>query len=471
MSHKHYTPPYPKPNKSKVNLIFRFIKGFHSWTHVLFNRSYKMKLGHVKLFKNNFYFANEPDLINKIMVRDYKNFPKHHLMHEVLEPLLGSSIFTTNGEVWQQQREVLSKAFIHTKLEVVFPTMLDTTNDMIAYINSQFQNDSNEAEINIEEVMTFVTADVIFRTILSQKLSQENAYKIFHAFNLFQKNSQRIMVCKAYKIPCGWLSKKNIQIAGEIRGILQAIIETRYNEYHSSECKSTNNTYNDILQTILDYKNENGDNLPLKEVIDHISMLFLAGHETSASALTWCFYILSNCPHFQDAIIAEYDEQIGEQDLSYKNINKLDKIEQIFKESLRLYPPVGFFLREACQPVTMRNKKVKEGSNIVVSPWLMHRNQNHWHDSHSFIPERFDKEKASEEDIKASKCAYLPFGKGSRICIGKGFAMQEATIIIARILKEFKLKNPEDKNQNIEPLGRITVRPNKSIKLTFVKAR
>jgi len=135
---KHFTPHYPKPYKSKSSFAKLFIRGWKSWLHVLFEKSYTMKTGQVKLPGYNVYMVNEPKLVKQVMVSDVNNFPKHHIMHKTLEPLLGSSIFTTNGAIWQRQRYMMGDAFTHTNLKKVFPLMKESMDEQQILYLEQF---------------------------------------------------------------------------------------------------------------------------------------------------------------------------------------------------------------------------------------------------------------------------------------------------------------------------------------------
>lgn len=446
-----FTPPYPKPHKNPLKQLGRFFLGWQSWIHTISEASYRMKMGHVKFPHIDFYVLNAPPLVKKVGEKKHDIFPKHRLQHEILCPLLGESIFTTNGDQWKRQRQMMNPSFAHTHLKRTFGTMDSAIQDLITRMKTL----DHSKPIAIDPLMTHITADVIFRTILSHTIEEKDAYKVFENFNVFQDYTQRTMVLKSFYLPSGFFKKKIDQACHNIRAVLTPIIAERYHNYHAG--KKTN--HNDILSTLLEAKDDEGKPFPLDELVNQIAMLFLAGHETTASALTWSLYLLSKCPHMQGVIREEIKENEVNGHVEFESIKGLNMTRNVFQEALRLYPPVSFLPREASRDCTLRKRRIAKGSMLSLSPWLVQRHREQWKEPDVFDPKRFD-DPNQKESVKKS---YFPFGLGPRICIGKGFAMQEAVMTIANIVKNFELENP--KGQVPEPMARVTTRPKKDIKL------
>ena len=154
----------------------------------------------------------------------------------------------------------------------------------------------------------------------------------------------------------------------------------------------------------------------------------------------------------------EIQEVVGEGEIKSTDIKKLTYIAAIFRETLRLYPPVGFMAREAAEDVTLRDKFIKLGRTVIISPWLIHRNENNWEKPDEFEPERFLRE--HETPIKSK---YLPFGMGPRVCIGAAFAMQEAVLILSTLLKTYRIEAYP--NMEPKPVGRLTIRSDNGINI------
>jgi len=451
-------PYYPKPVKNKITQYMTYIRKGRSWLDGLYARSYTMKMGRVKMPNLDLYLPNQPDLIHRVLVSEAKYFPKSALLHEVLEPLLGESIFTTNANVWKKQRELLTPSFEMIKVSQVFDLMHDAAEDMALRLKKL----SDGKYHNIDDEMTFVTADIIFRTILSEKLDEKKGKDVLDAFVTYQEESARLAMQKIFKISKilqffrGDSKRKE---AGEvIRNALAEIIKPRYEAMERGEESS----HKDILSSLLKVINKDtGKPFSFKEILDQIAMLFLAGHETTASSMTWTLYLLALYPEYQEEAYQEVMNICHNDKLTIENTKQLTFVMNNFSEALRLYPPVSFFPRETSRDIVMRDKKIKKGSAIVVSPWLMHRNEHYWNDPHMFDPHRFD----NPQNIV--KNTYFPFGMGPRICIGSRFAMQEAPLLLATILREYKIELEPGFTPDI--VGRLTTRSLNGMNIKLVK--
>ncbi|EGF1229759.1 cytochrome P450 [Campylobacter jejuni] len=446
-------PFFPKPYKNKASTLLTFLLKRRSWLDGLYERSYKMQTGYVKMPNFDLYVINDTKEVKRMMVDEVKEFPKSAFLHELLSPLLGESIFTTNGEVWKKQRELLRPSFEMTRINKVFNLMSEAVADMM----DRFNKYPNHAIIEVDEAMTFITADVIFRTIMSSKLDEEKGKKILNAFVTFQEQSVHTAMRRMFCFP-KWLSyvlgdRKRAKAGNVIRQVLSDIIKPRYDMINNTE-------FEDILASLLLVVDaDTNKRFSFEEILDQVAMLFLAGHETTASSLTWTLYLLSLYPKEQEKAYEEIVQVLQGKNIEISHLRQFKFLTNIFKESLRLYPPVGFFAREAKKDTQVRDKLIKKGSGVVIAPWLIHRHEEFWTNPHGFNPSRFEGE--------YKKDAYLPFGVGERICIGQGFAMQEAILILANILKTYKLELEEGFVPDV--VGRLTVRSANGMRIKFSK--
>ena len=448
-------PFFPKPYKNKASTLLTFLLKCRSWLDGLYERSYKMQTGYVKMPNFDLYVINDTKEVKRMMVDEVREFPKSAFLHELLSPLLGESIFTTNGEVWKKQRELLRPSFEMTRINKVFNLMSEAVADMM----DRFSKYPNHAVIEVDEAMTFITADVIFRTIMSSKLDEEKGKKILNAFVTFQEQSVHTAMRRMFCFP-KWLSyvlgdRKRAKAGDVIRQVLSDIIKPRYDMADNAE-------FEDILGSLLLVVDaDTNKRFSFEEILDQVAMLFLAGHETTASSLTWTLYLLSLYPKEQEKAYEEITQVLQGGAIEISHLRQFKYLTNIFKESLRLYPPVGFFAREAKKDTQVRDKLIKKGSGVVIAPWLIHRHEEFWTNPHGFNPSRFEGE--------YKKDAYLPFGVGERICIGQGFAMQEAILILANILKTYKLELEEGFVPDV--VGRLTVRSANGMRIKFSKRK
>ena len=444
-----YIPPFPTPldRSQKRSLWNLFKRGRRSWLATLYEGSYTGRLTRVRLPGVQLFLVKIPELIKEVLVDRSESFPKHELSDTILKPLLGNSIFTTNGPTWERQRRMLDPAFGQAKLKEVFTLMRGGSE---ALLNRLDQLDEGEAA-DIELEMTHVTADIILRTILSESLESEGAQKIFKAFNLFQDKAALMIQMGFFRIPL-WLAPHHYIIwkrsGREIRELLAQSIRSRYEAYQAGE----KSDHRDILQSLIETRDpEDGSAFTLVELVDQVAMLFLAGHETSASALSWSLFLIAKCPDIQERLHQETCSVLGDREPEFKDVSRHRQIRNVFRETMRLYPPVGFLtFRKSTNSQRLQDRDIPDGSPVVVAPWLVHRHRELWDRPDEFDPDRF------EGGLDQPSCAYIPFGQGPRICIGAAFAMQEAMLILASLTRRYRFT--PGPGGDPEPTSRLTIR-------------
>jgi cytochrome P450 len=301
--------------------------------------------------------------------------------------------------------------------------------------------------------MTHVAGDIIYRTLFSETLAPDAAATIHRAFARYQRHAQSSATLRIYGLPSFGFRASAVRAARSIHAVFEPIVRARY-DAHGRDEDHVDKRAPDILDSLLNARHpDTGEPFTYAQLLEQVSTIFLAGHETSASAMTWALYILASCPDLQDAVREEVRAVGGCARLTPDGLKQLHRTRNVFRETLRLYPPVSFFVREVTAPTCMRDKQLDPGAMLIVSPWLIQRNREHWPDPHAFDADRFDRPDARQ----ACRHAYMPFGKGPRTCVGAGFAMQEATLILAWIVDRFHLEAIPDKVP--EPVSRLTLRP------------
>jgi cytochrome P450 len=303
--------------------------------------------------------------------------------------------------------------------------------------------------------MSFVALDVIFRTIFSRPISAQEAREMTATFAKYQDRAPqdaRVALLGDAGAPVVTAAELS-EIAASIRLFIARLIDERLSlaPQHAFP--------DDILQAAIEARDpEDGSAFSREELVNQISVLFLAGHETLASVLTWCFFILSQLPQLAEKIrndtIALADGRPLEQD----DLNKLVVARDVFREALRLYPPVGFITRVSTSAATIGGYEIEAGTLIVISPWLMHRHQKYWKDPDIFDFERFSE--ARERDIVPG--TYIPFGLGARVCTGRTIAMIEGPLVIAELMRALRFTPLQP--ETVTPSFRLTVRPKTAIR-------
>lgn len=461
----HFVPPYPKPMQKRgwlLQLALRPLK-FMRWRtcsiRSLSSRAYEMHLGDIKLPFTRIVIPTQPDLVKRVLVDEAEYFPKSRMMADMLELLLGDSIFVSNGEVWKRQRRMMNPAFEQARIKVVFDLMMDAANALFARMDRH----AAQSQTSIDEEMTHVTADIIFRTIFSRSFEAEEAKLIYAAFVEFQEAAYAHGLARTAGLPdvVSILHYRTARrTAKVIRGVLDPLVKARYDSFHAGEAQS----HGDILQSLVSVKDEvTGTHFDLRELCEQVAMLFLAGHETSAASLSWALYLIAMDQEVQERLHREAVAVVGRKAPQFSDIRKLAVARNVFAETLRLYPPVAFMPRVAEKTCPMRDKTVEAGTIVSISPWVIQRHRRYWSNPDAFDPDRFDDPATTE----AQRHSYLPFSKGQRVCLGAAFAQQEAAIILSGLALRFKF----DPLPGFEPkpIGRLTVRSENGIKLKVTK--
>jgi cytochrome P450 len=411
-------------------------------------------------FKTPFFrsfLINEPKLIDEVLKRNPDQFPKSARIREGLKPILGNSVFLTNGDVWKQQRRIIDPAFEGGRLRDTFPSMRAACEAAVDRLATQVPQ-----EIEIEEVASFAAADIIFRTLFSIPITHHIAAEVFTQFRDYQRNQPLLNLAAFVPLP-NWVPrfhrKNTKKTAKNIRNLIESLVETRAQEIEAGRAPD------DLATKIMTMADpETGVMFTTEEMVDQVAIFFLAGHETSASAMAWALYLLAADPESQNRVAAEVLGIVAKGEVRFSDVNKLRFTRDVFRETLRLYPPVTMMVREASCPHEFRNREVPKGAQIVMSPWHLHRHERLWD-----CPDEFDPDRFSTENGKAGlREAFIPFSAGPRVCTGAGFAMIEGTLLLAYFVRAFSFAPVTTKEP--VPVAHLTVRAKDGIWLK-VKSR
>jgi cytochrome P450 len=448
-----FCPYYPRPAGNFLVRWWRQLRADGSLLNALTERSYRMKMGDSRVGRHRLCVVNDPAAVRRILVERTEDYPKHRYMADLLEPLLGDSVFTSNGARWRRQRAVVDQAFQSATLDMVFPLMLSAVQAMLR----RFEAMPDGSPCAIDAEMAHVTADVILRTIFSATMEGADAREVFDAFESFQRLAPKATMPR-YRP--GWLalfsySRPSRQAAARIRALLAGLVRPRLLAHRSGRDAGS-----DLLAALLAASDAPGA-MPwtLEELVDVVAVLFLAGHETSASALSWAWYLLANAPQVQSRLADEALAGLSADAPQLRDIRSLDLAKRVLRETLRLFPPIGFLVREAAATDEMRGKRIEPGATMVVSPWLIHRHRLFWERPDEFDPDRF----LGAAGIESARSAYLPFSMGPRVCAGAGFAQQEATLVLAMLARRFRFE-PVPGHVPV-PVARLTTRSSNGVLL------
>ncbi len=444
-------PPKPAARPDRVSL-WRYLRLFRQ--DILSAQPARLYRAWMAEFRTPFFrsfLCNDPALIDEVLTARPDDFPKSDRVGEGLRPLLGQSVFVTNGETWKRQRRIIDPAFEGGRLRDTFPAMLAAGQAAVARLDAGVQE--------IEAPMSHAAADVIFRTLFSLPIDDALAAEVFARFRAYQR-AQPILNLAAFVPLPRWLPRfhrrQTRASAQAIRALIARLTEARAAQIAAGTAPD------DLATKIMTTADPlTGARLDAAEMVDQVAIFFLAGHETSASALAWALYLVAGDPDLQAALA---DEAAGLGDSpGFADLGRLKLARDVFRETLRLYPPVPMMVRAARCPVRFRGRRVPRGAQIVLSPWHLHRHERIWDAPDAFDPGRWQ----TEAGRAAARTGWMPFSAGPRVCPGAGFAMIEGPLLLALILRAFHLAPVEDRVP--VPVAHLTVRARDGIWLRLTR--
>lgn len=435
-------PPKPPARPDKVSL-WRYLRLFRA--DILSAQPARLYRAWMAEFRTPFFRSfvlNQPDLVKAVLKDRPGDFPKSGRIGEGLRPLLGNSVFLTNGELWKRQRRIIDPAFEGGRLRDVFPAMWAAGEAAVARLEGR----ADGRPVEIEAEASHAAADVIFRTLFSIPIEHAVATEVFTRFRAYQR-AQPILNLAAFLPLPRWMPRfyprGTRANAAEIRGLIRRLTADRKAEI------ATGAAPGDLATKIMTTPDpETGQGFDTGEMVDQVAIFFLAGHETSASALAWTLYLMALYPEWQEKVAAEAEGLEPE----FGAVSRLRISRDVFREALRLYPPVPMMVREASCPERFRDRDVPEGSQLVLSPWHLHRHARLWENPDGFDPARWQ----TENGKKCQREAYIPFSAGPRVCPGAGFAMVEGPLLLSMLLRRFRVARIEGRDP--VPVAHLTVR-------------
>ncbi len=438
--------PKPRPRADNVSL-FKYLRLFRA--DILSAQPARLYRAWMAEFKTPFfssYMINQPELLDLVLKERPKEFPKSDRIGAGLRPLLGNSVFLTNGETWERQRRIIDPAFEGGRLRDTF-TAISAAADAAV---SRMRDQASGQPVDIEPETSHAAADVIFRTLFSIPIENTTAQSVFTEFQVYQR-SQPILNLAAFLPGPRWMPKffrkSTKKSAARIRKLILELTQSRLADINAGTAP------NDLATKIMTTKDPvTGQTFDLNEMVDQVAIFFLAGHETSASALAWTLYLLAMDQEAQTRAATDAQELLANGPLQFSDLSKLKYTRDVFRETLRLFPPVPMMVRENQEEQIFRERKIKKGAQIVLSPWHLQRHERLWENPDAFDPDRW----SAPEGKESQRNAYMPFSTGPRVCTGAGFAMIEGVVLLGKILAEYQFEIVREKPA--VPIAHLTVR-------------
>ncbi|MGB0797735.1 MAG: cytochrome P450 [Planktomarina sp.] len=399
------------------------------------------------------HMVMDPASLRHIMLENLDNYPKSDVMINVLEPGLGKSVFTAEGAHWRWQRRAASPAFAHRNVDNLAPIMTLAADKLVSRLNGVAGQ-----SVDMFPQMSAVTFDIISDVTFSDH-DGFDAATIYDAIERYSESVGKASLLDIVGAP-QWIPRVGRLFAKQYLREIRASGDTKIERRRVSGPRQVPD-FLDLLVSSEDPKT--GRRMTTTEIRDNLLTFIVAGHETTALALSWALYLCGFNTDVQDRARAEAQSVLHGRTATAADVPNLPYIRMIIDEAMRLYPPAAFLSRTAQNDDTVPGMKVKKGDTVILPIYSLHRNKLLWDDPDTFDPERFKDPKAID------RYAYIPFGNGPRVCIGAHFALQETVIVLATLLSKFKFTKTAGK-PDPEPIMIITLRPENGVWLDIEPA-
>jgi len=452
-----FVPPYPERPKQPLSALATLRLARRNFLAIWEERSFEWEIFSSRILSRTLFVCNSPDTVARAFVEHHDSFErKSPQMRHSLAPLLGDGLFISDGDTWRRRRKIVAPIVHVSHLPLFAPVMVQAA----AEIAERWARSSQDTPVNILTEMATLTAEIICRTVFGRQLGAAHAAEIVAAFSEYQRLIGQLDLGYFFGLP-DWLPRFHSpaihRSARRIHKVLDQVIRDCRARLSSGEAS--------MIRLLLEARDaETGEPLDDAALRNEAAVIFMAGHETTANALAWTWYLLSQVPQVEGRLHAELAQVLGGRLPILDDVPKLAYTRAVFEEAIRLYPPVPLLARQALRDEAIRGRPVPAGSLVMVVPWLLHRHRKFWGMPDHYIPERFLPENAQLR----VRHAYIPFSVGPRICAGAAFGLTEAILCVATLAQRARFRLTPD--AVVTPVCRLTLRPGDDLRM-FVESR
>jgi cytochrome P450 len=426
--------------------------------------------------------ANAPEVYHEVLTERAKDFDKTVVLRYLLYPLAGEGLFTSKYELWRRQRKLMAPLFQDAQL-------VHYASSMVECAERAMSTWRDGGEVDVAREMTRITMSVAGRTLFDADTfsdadeigaaltvaltwASEGAASVTPILQAklkrrleslaerFTGETRATMLRRAASLegPLLLFGQKNRELRRAIR-VLDTRVQRMIDERRTAGLHRV-----DLLTRLLAARDDDdGSTMSDKQVRDEVLTLFVAGHETTANGLAWSLYLLAQHPQWYKRVQAEVS-LLGRSP-RFEDLERLPLCLAVFKEALRLYPPVYIFSREAVRETEVAGYRIPRGRIVFLTPYALHRHPGYWPDPERFDPGRF----TPEQEAKRPRYTYLPFGGGPRVCIGNHFALMEAQLVLATLLQSVRFELMRGGRLEVEPSA--TLRPRGAVPMRVALIR
>ena len=406
------------------------------WPEEAFERQFMS----TRIINRSIFIANCPDVIRHVLITHHSNYEKKSpLLRKAFAPLLGDSLFISDGETWQQRRQIGEALFNPEQIPRYASIMIQASEQLIA----DWANLPPSTTVNVLPAMLNLSTEIIFRMLFGEHADRSMIPLLIEHMADYHTATGKMDLNTFFGLP-SWLPgvKRNqaTQIADAIHQIVDKLVAHAINTPDSLTGHFKNHGLTHI------------------QIRHELLTLFMTGQEAVANTLSWAWYLISQCPEVEQRLHEEVDAVLTDATATFTDFAKLSYTRAILEETMRLYPPVPLIAREASNEDIIRKRPVPAGSIMLIVPWLLHRHKHYSDKPDHFIPERF-----LDDTNKPQELTYLPFSGGTRTCLAQFLGTVETTLCLAVLAKHIRLTLP--KGQTVTHESRLTLRPKDKLQM------
>jgi len=437
-------PPFP-PRPADRQRVLRTIRMIARNLLAVFREpDYRTKRISRRILARTVHVCNHPQGVRETLHRQHDTFErKTAQQRSALEPLLGDGLFVSDGDLWAERRAAVAPIVHARHVERFVPVMREVAVEWCDH----WREAGDGATVDVLFEMGELTAEIIARTIFGRRLGREFTNRIIAGFAEYQRKADNVDIVNLLGLPDG-VPRPGRLLTRRACRMVHAVVDDIIDRHAAGEGDERA-----VIGQLFEARDRNGRPLTREAIRNEAIVIFMAGHETTANALAWAFYLVSQSPRVARRLEAELHTVLGGRVPQLEDLSRLAYTRAVIEETLRLYPPVPLLGRTAKREGTLCGATLRRGDILVVAPWLIHRNRDVYEAPDHFIPERFLPGVAE----RPSKYAYIPFASGPRVCPGLAFAMAEAVICLATLRQAFDVSLAEGCTVGAD--CRLTLRP------------
>lgn len=449
-------PAAPQPRSSRPGFLAA-IRALRSNPITAFaDQAYEEPILAFGLFRK-VVLVNDPHAIEHVLVGNAENYRKSVQQRRRLQPALGDGLLTAEGEAWRGARRIASPLFNPKAIALLFDDMREAAEAMR---ERWLVRTAPATPLDLSAEFQRLTYEIVSRTVFSGALEADRA-RVHANMAIYFETFGRIDLASLLNLPM-WLPTAAALRARPALAVFRSIVD----RVVSQRVDDPNREVSDLLDRLMRAPDPTtGTVMSAAAISDNVLTFMAAGHETTGNALAWILYLLALFPNAEETVVDELGSVIGDCTPTRGGLDRLVFTRAIVNEALRLYPPAPFLGREALWNDSLAGHDIEAGTQVLISPWIVHRHRRLWDDPDAFRPERF----LPPQDREIARGAFIPFGLGPRICIGQGFAVQEILTVLATILPAFRFRLAQA--EAIFPQARITLRPARGMLMIITPRR